>query len=232
MTAVELSMSADVARSVTDRIKLALEATWQLVAEAYQGGAHLALGYGSWDEYVTREFGTSRLRLPREERQEVVASLRDAGMSIRAIAATTGASDQTVQRDLAARSESLHLDPPAPSNVRPFPTPLQQPLDGIDDPDDDPEPEPRAPAVVLGRDGKSYPAAPQRRTGWSAEQQRQIDEDAELRRIAAGIGQLATGWLRFKQLKEQPHKRERVVALLNDGDRADFEEIERRVIWP
>lgn len=46
-----------------------------------------------------------------EKRQEVVASLRESGLSIRAIAAATGASDQTVQRDLSRRSESLQLDP-------------------------------------------------------------------------------------------------------------------------
>jgi len=47
------------------------------------------------------EFGTSRLRLPREERQEVVASLRESGLSTRAIASATGIADQTVRADLA-----------------------------------------------------------------------------------------------------------------------------------
>jgi len=41
-------------------------------------------------------FGTSRLRLPREERAEVVASLRESGLSIRAIAAATGLNKETV----------------------------------------------------------------------------------------------------------------------------------------
>jgi hypothetical protein len=40
------------------------------------------------------------LRLPREERAEVVASLRESGLSIRAIASAAGISDQTVQRDV------------------------------------------------------------------------------------------------------------------------------------
>jgi hypothetical protein len=39
--------------------------------------------------------------VPREERTEVVASLRESGLSIRAIASGLQISDKTVQRDLA-----------------------------------------------------------------------------------------------------------------------------------
>lgn len=39
-----------------------------------------------------------RLRLPREDRQEVVASLRESGLSTRAIASATGLSQSTVAR--------------------------------------------------------------------------------------------------------------------------------------
>lgn len=106
---VVVDLSPDDARVLTDRIKVGVEAVWHLIVEAYNGGAHRALGYVSWDDYCVREFGTSRIRLPREERQEVVASLRESGLSIRAIAAATGISDQTVQRDLSC-SESLHDD--------------------------------------------------------------------------------------------------------------------------
>lgn len=49
---------------------------------------------------VAAEFGSSRLRLPREERQEVVASLRESGLSIRAIEAATGLGRGTVEREL------------------------------------------------------------------------------------------------------------------------------------
>lgn len=83
-------LSADDARELTDRIKAGVEVVWHLIVEAYNRGAHRALGYSSWDDYCTREFGTSRIRLPKEDRQEVVASLRDSGLSIRAIAAATG----------------------------------------------------------------------------------------------------------------------------------------------
>jgi soluble cytochrome b562 len=89
------------ARALTDRIKVAVEGTWLLIQDAYTSRAWAALGYPNWDAYCTEEFGASRLRLPREERQEVVASLRESGLSTRAIAAATGMDQSTVVRDLA-----------------------------------------------------------------------------------------------------------------------------------
>lgn len=99
---VGTALDADQARRLTDSIKTAVAWTWDLVQEAYFGRAWEALGYLTWDAYCEAEFGTSRLRLPREERSEVVGSLRDAGLSLRAIAAGTGLSKDTVARELAA----------------------------------------------------------------------------------------------------------------------------------
>lgn len=126
--------SADEARALTDQIKVAVETSWHLIVRAYQTGAHLALGYKSWDDYTTREFGTSRLRLPREERQEVVSSLRDAGLSIRAIETVTGASRKTVIKDL--------VDSPPPD--KPLARTTVQPN--------------FKPGTVKGTDGKTYPS--------------------------------------------------------------------------
>lgn len=98
MTAALINTSD--ARSLTDKIKVAVEGTWHLITEAYTSRAWSALGYSSWDDYCTREFGTSRLRLPREDRAETVQSLRESGLSLRAIASATGASKQTVIDDL------------------------------------------------------------------------------------------------------------------------------------
>ncbi|MEV6737927.1 hypothetical protein AB0N14_13730 [Streptomyces sp. NPDC051104] len=94
------------ARALTDRIKIAVEGTWQLIREAYTSRTWAVLGYDTWDAYCTAEFGETRLRLPREERQEVVASLRDSGLSVRAIAAATGNSTRTVQKDLQVSSST------------------------------------------------------------------------------------------------------------------------------
>lgn len=101
MSADLVALDAESARALTDRIKVAVEGTWELIKQAYTSRAWSALGYSSWDDYCTREFGTSRLRLPREERSEVVASLRESGLSIRAIEAATGLGKSTVQRELA-----------------------------------------------------------------------------------------------------------------------------------
>lgn len=94
--------SAGDARALTDRIKLAVDGIWELIKIAYEGRAWTVLGYDSWDDYCSGEFGTARIRLPREERAEVVASLRESGLSTRAIAAATGESQATIQRALSS----------------------------------------------------------------------------------------------------------------------------------
>lgn len=96
------SYTAEEAREVTDRIRTGMESVYHLIRSAYRGRAWIALGYSSWDEYVTREFGNLHLRPPLEERQQVVLSLREAGMSTRAIAAATQLSKDTVHREIGA----------------------------------------------------------------------------------------------------------------------------------
>ncbi|MFW0790428.1 hypothetical protein [Gordonia sp. CPCC 205333] len=80
---VQQNLNATDARALTDKTKVGVEAGWHLIEQAYTERAWAALGYTSWDDYCTREFGTSRLRLPRGERSEVVASLRVSGLSDR-----------------------------------------------------------------------------------------------------------------------------------------------------
>jgi hypothetical protein len=154
--------TAEEARALTDRIKVGVEACWQLIAEAYQSRAWAALGYSSWDDYTTREFGTSRLRLPREDRQDVVASLRDAGLSDRAIEAATGVSRRTHTR------HKLVVTMPPPATV----LPAEQFDDLAASLDDPPVVLPQlaeaaaavaaepAFARVTGTDGKTYKVGP------------------------------------------------------------------------
>ena len=111
-----VEMSAADARRITDQIKAGVEAVWHLIEQAYTTRAWAVLGYPSWDDYCTREFGTSRLRLPREERQEVVASLRESGLSTRAIAAATGLGKGTVDRALASAPNGA-VDPESVTGV-------------------------------------------------------------------------------------------------------------------
>jgi transposase-like protein len=103
------------ARELTAKIYGHLDAAWDLIIAAYNGRAWSALGYGSWDAYCKAEFNGARLRLPREERQEVVGSLREAGLSTRAIASATGNSTKTITEDLKQVSQST--TPDEPSNV-------------------------------------------------------------------------------------------------------------------
>lgn len=113
----EGDLDEEAARELVDRIESGLVSVWADVQVAYHGRAWLALGYASWDELCRNEFDTTRLRLPREERQEVVASLRETGMSTRAIAAATGTSYDTVQRDLRTGTGDRNLSPVTESTV-------------------------------------------------------------------------------------------------------------------
>jgi hypothetical protein len=118
MSAELVCMNATDARAITDRIKTGVDLIWELIKQAYNERAWDALGYASWDDYCTREFGSSRIRLPREERAEVVSSLRESGLSIRAIAAATGIDSKTVQSDLKAGVGISHTSPqPEPVDV-------------------------------------------------------------------------------------------------------------------
>lgn len=105
MGAIPATVASDMgpteARALTDRLRASAEETWDLVVEAYVGRAWAALGYRTWDAYCAGEFGSLRLRLPPEERAGVTASLREAGLSVRAIAAATGEGKSTIARALA-----------------------------------------------------------------------------------------------------------------------------------
>lgn len=163
------TMTPDAARDLTERLRTALSVSWELVKEAHAGRAWAALGYESWDAYCEAEFdGIRSLRLPREERTEVVASLRDAGFSIRAIASVTGAATNTVMSDLkVSQSET-----PDESSSPEVPSPSVETDEGEPGGDTPAAPAPpeslaarqaafaaRAAQKVQGNDGKSYPAA-------------------------------------------------------------------------
>ena len=161
-----IALDASTARALTDRIKVGVEAVWELITQAYVQRAWDALGYSSWDDYCTREFGTSRLRLPREERAEVVASLRESGLSIRAISAATGLGRGTVERDIAAPVPNGTREPGLRNTITyelgcEFVEPGQEvPITTrttIDADTGEVLDEQPIPNRTLGQDGKSYP---------------------------------------------------------------------------
>jgi hypothetical protein len=120
-------MSSASAEQVTIQIRSMMERAWEYIAIAYQGRAHLALGYASWDEYVDARLGDLRLTVPRQERGAVVQSLSRAQLSLRPIAKVLGVDVATVPRALGA------IDGPA----------------GRHDEQES--------APIRGRDGKKYP---------------------------------------------------------------------------
>jgi hypothetical protein len=177
----EVELNPIEARALTDQIKTGVEAVWQLVTQAYTERAWAALGYRSWDDYLVIEFGRSRLQLPREDRAEVVSSMRESGLSERAIAAATGLGRTTVQRELAG-------GPNGPRDAKPIDVKVDEdalaaeliaaePLGGLTD--ETPgqtgrvtvalerartslAPVPDQPAPVIGMDGKTYQPKPPR----------------------------------------------------------------------
>ncbi len=141
----EIAVMAEAeAREITNDIRRTGTVMWSQIIKAFQGRAWISLGYPSWDDYCDAEFDGARIKLPREERTTVVASLADAGMSVPAIASATGVTERTVQRDRASQGAT-------------FVTPC--PDDDIIDAEviDSPTPEPRK---VTGTDGKSYTLTP------------------------------------------------------------------------
>lgn len=96
----EVVLSADAARELTDQIRQTLRIGHDLIIQAFRGRAWSALGYQTWDAYCAGEFNEARMvRLDREQRREIVAEMKQAGMSNRAIASGIGVDYKTVMRD-------------------------------------------------------------------------------------------------------------------------------------
>lgn len=129
------ALNAENARELTRKIRVGLEGTYALIIDAFKGRAWTALGYPTWDAYCQGEFGALSLQPPREERQQVILSLREAGMSVRAIGSATDISHMTVVRDLRALEAS------------------ESPLSGVTNV----TPE----ASTIGLDGKTYTQKPE-----------------------------------------------------------------------
>lgn len=88
----------------------------EVIGQAYRSRDWLTLDHPSWDAYTSAEFGADRLRLAQDQRQGVVAALREQMLSTRAIGQLLGVGQRTVVRDLQESGESG--DSPAPG---PFP---------------------------------------------------------------------------------------------------------------
>jgi hypothetical protein len=114
----DFTMSSASAEQVTLQIRSLMERAWEYIAIAYQGRAHQALGYESWDRYVDDRLGDLRLTVPREQRGAVVQALSKAQMSLRVIAKVLGVSVATAFRDASAGQSELEKDDAIPITVQ------------------------------------------------------------------------------------------------------------------
>lgn len=75
----------------------ATEIVWQIEREAWR-----TLGYSSWTAMREAEYGGAAFMVPSKSRPEIVARIRDAGLTQREIAETAGVTERTVRNDLAS----------------------------------------------------------------------------------------------------------------------------------
>jgi hypothetical protein len=105
---VSAVLAEEQAADLVERIRVSFGAATRffdlgckLLVEAYQGRAWEALGLADWSAFVHHTFDVDRLRLTGSDRAEIVAALRDGGLSMRAVATATGLGLGTVHRELA-----------------------------------------------------------------------------------------------------------------------------------
>jgi hypothetical protein len=115
VTDIVQAPNTEEARARADRIRSGMRvlAAWQQdVIAAYAARDWDTLGYETWDAYIDGEYGEHRVRLPREQRREIVAGMSAAGMSTRAIGAAVGVHHDTVNRDVQATVGNTTDDQP------------------------------------------------------------------------------------------------------------------------
>lgn len=119
------AMGREDAKELTEEIRKSANKLWNLIARAYTGKAWLAMGYESWDAYCEAEFPDGRPWLPRDKRREVAQSLKDAGYSVRDIAAVTNTPKSTISDDLQVSENRT------PEEVKPRRTSVEKAVDDL-----------------------------------------------------------------------------------------------------
>lgn len=168
LATITADLSVDAARQITEELRQHVTVSADLIVEAYQGRVWIAMGYATWDAYTVGEFAGSLLRLPREERNEAIQSLRSQGLSLRAIASATGVSHTEAKRTLDSGVTNVPPAPmPAAAPTVPQSTPTPEPDEEVVDAeivdeeivDAEIVDDPSAPTAVVGTDGKTYKVA-------------------------------------------------------------------------
>jgi predicted XRE-type DNA-binding protein len=193
VTAVAKSNARE-ARERAGRIRVGMVQYLHTLADiraSWEAQDWLALGYGSWDDYLAGEFSEERLRVPAQHRDKAIAELRMAGMSQRAIATSltlpqstvgdvsrrlTGSGqieqpERVISRDGSDRPASSPACPTTPvveappSQDQPGSTTAAEVEDSPPadgtESDSDVRPEPPVTPVARVADGESVPAAPE-----------------------------------------------------------------------
>lgn len=153
------------AHARADRIRVSMTDFSATVLEAYHAGDHRTLGYKSWDDYCATEYGGT-IAIPRGQRGDIVFTLRDGGMSTRAISAVTGVSHQTVGRELAGgpSGPAVPAEPPDPGPLTVLGTAVDALLEDDLGKFNEIMGTLPAPSPVVGIDGKKYPLSLVRHT--------------------------------------------------------------------
>jgi len=203
VTQIVQASAPEEARARADRIRSGMRvlAEWQQdVIAAYAARDWDTLGYETWDAYIDGEYGEHRVRLPREQRREIVAGMSAAGMSSRAIGAAVGVDHKTVVNDRAATGENS----PVPETVLS--------LDGRERPATRPAPEENfwdepgtdevVDAELVDEPARAEPSKPKRRPFPEAF----TDASHDLARIAERLDRLRDDD-RFTRNRHQTHHR-------------------------
>lgn len=181
----QISPSEQDARQLTRRIKISLESAYTLIVEAFTTRAWETLGYLSWDLYCKTEFSAVPLQPPLEQRQQVILSMREAGMSSRAIGSATDVHYSTVARTL-RKAELAGVADATPAEEKAGVAPAS----------------PIAPEVakpIKGLDGRNYPAKQRPQMEVPDESDSLWDQSAD----DIGIGQIAVPPSKPKKLPPQ-----------------------------
>jgi len=99
---IEAKLEESAARALTDRIKEGAENLWRMLLEAYEGGAHTALGYASWGAYFEAEFGGKKSK---------AYQLLEAGRVVRAIDANSAIAERPNESQARSLASVAKTDP-------------------------------------------------------------------------------------------------------------------------
>lgn len=92
------------AKNITAFIRASLEDATEMLIMAWRGKVWEVLGYDSWDAWIDGEFEGIPLALPRATRKAAMVTMKDAGLTTRAIAWAIGVDQATVSRATGKRS--------------------------------------------------------------------------------------------------------------------------------